>query len=70
MPGFTRHAAMKGLNAALEAFMKMVERRFLFIYNKKTADLSTDCFPRSNKYEPTKQRTNRKKLFERHYDQF
>ena len=51
MPGFTCHAAMKGLKAALEALIKMVERRLLFIYNKKTADLSTDCLSRSNKYE-------------------
>ena len=60
MRKFTCHAAIKGLNAALEALIKMVERRFVYI-TKKTADLSTDCFPRSNKYEPTKQRTNRKR---------
>lgn len=37
MPGFMRHAAIKGLKAALEALIKMVERRLLFIYNKKNS---------------------------------
>ena len=31
MRKFTRHAAIKGLNAALEALMKTVERRFVYI---------------------------------------
>ena len=35
MPGFTRHAAIKGLNAALEALIKMVERRFFYITKKQ-----------------------------------
>ena len=59
MRGFTRHAAIKGLKAALEALIKMVERRFVYI-TRKTADLPIDCFSRSNKYEPTKQRIKHK----------
>ncbi len=31
MRGFTRHAAIKDLKTALEALMKMVERRFIYI---------------------------------------
>ena len=31
MRGFTHHAAIKGLEAALEALIKMVERRFVYI---------------------------------------
>ena len=59
MRKFTRRSTKNGLKIALEALIKMVERRF--VYNtKKTADLPTDCLSRSNKYEYTKQRIKHK----------
>ena len=69
MPGFTCHAAIKGLKAALEALTKTVERRFVYI-TKKTADLPTDCFERSitNMNQPNKERIANAPA--RHYDQF
>lgn len=68
MRGFTRPPQRNGLNAALEALIKMVDHRLC--YNKKTADLPTDCFERSitNMNQLNKERIANAPA--RHYDQF
>lgn len=68
MPGFTRHAAMKGLNAALEALIKTVERRFVYIYKKQPIFRPTVLKGVTNMNQPNKERIANAPV--RHYDQF
>lgn len=69
MPGFTRHAAIKGLKAALEALMKTVERRFcLYITKKQPIFRPTVLKGVTNMNQPNKERIANAPV--RHYDQF
>ena len=69
MRGFMRHAAIKSLNAALEALMKMIDRRFCLYITKKQPIFRPTVFQGvTNMNIPNKERIANAPA--RHYDQF
>ena len=67
MRGFTRHAAIKGLKAALEALIKTVERRSVYITQKKQSIFRSTVFQGvTNMNQPNKERIANAPV--RHYD--
>ena len=67
MRGFTRHAAIKGLKAALEALIKTVDHRFCLYITKKQPIFRPAVFQGViNMNQPNKERIAN--ALARHYD--
>ena len=69
MRGFMRRSTKNGLNATLEALIKMVDRSLVYITQKKQPIFRPTVFQGViNMNKPNKELNA--KLFEQHYDQF